>query len=209
MRGEGMPAGREAGPRPGPRPGRPPSLAAAPSADGLRAAMRELASGVVAVTTWWDERPWAMTVSACCSVCLDPPTVLVIARQISVTAQAIELGSGFGVSMLGESQVSVAEAGSQPGLPKFAEQWCEDTTGSVSLTPVIAGALAHVDCDLSESLEVGDHRLYLGVARNVFLANQETGPLVYFRQAYHQVRKAGLAESDLRDIELSTLCALW
>jgi flavin reductase ActVB len=197
------------GPETWQRYGRSLSLAVAPSAEGLRAAMRELASGVVAVTTWWEERPWVMTVSACCSVCLDPPTVLVIARQTSVTAQAIELGSEFGVSLLGETQVGVAEAGSLPGVPKFAEALCEDTTGSASLTPVISGALAHVDCDLSESLEVGDHRLYLGVARNVFLANQEVGPLVYFRQAYHQIRKAGLAESDLRDIELSTLCPLW
>jgi flavin reductase ActVB len=190
-------------------PRRPPSLAAVPSAEGLRSAMCELASGVVAVTSWWEDRPWAMTVSACCSVCLDPPTVLVIARQTTVTAQAIEQGSGFGVSLLAESQVNVAAAGSAPGTPKFAEALCEDSAGSASCTPVIDGALAHVDCDLSESLEVGDHRLYLGVVRNVFLANQEAGPLVYFRQAYHQIRQAGLAESPLRDIELSTLCPLW
>lgn len=191
------------------RPGRPPALAAVPSAEGLRSAMRELASGVVAVTSWWEDRPWAMTVSACCSVCLDPPTMLVIARQTTVTAQAIELTSEFGVSLLAEDQLGVAEAGSMPGTPKFADSTCEHRDGSASRTPVVAGALAHVDCDLSESLDVGDHRLYLGIARNVFVARTESGPLVYFRQAYRQIRPADLAESDLRDVELASLCALW
>ena len=42
-------------------------------AEGFRAAMSRLAAGVVMVTCHVDDKPWGLTVSACCSVSMDPP----------------------------------------------------------------------------------------------------------------------------------------
>ena len=51
--------------------------------DSFRAALSSLPSCVVVVTTWLGARPWGMTVSACCSISVAPPRVLVSLRRDS------------------------------------------------------------------------------------------------------------------------------
>ncbi len=45
--------------------------------DGFRTAMSQLAAGVVMVTCHVGGKPWGLTVSACCSVSMSPPLMLV------------------------------------------------------------------------------------------------------------------------------------
>lgn len=147
-------------------------------------AMSALASGVAMVTGWVDRRPWGMTVITFASVSADPPTILVSLRSDTTSARAIEQAGSFGISILGRHHRDAAAHGSRPGAAKFLERFADrDVEGR---TPAIAGALAHLDCDLTAQLEVADHTIFVGRVREVRTAPGEE-PLVYFRRVYRTV----------------------
>jgi flavin reductase (DIM6/NTAB) family NADH-FMN oxidoreductase RutF len=145
-------------------------------------AMSSLASGVVIVTCRLDGRPWGMTVTAFASVSADPPTVLVSLGSESRGAQAIEAMRRFGVSILTGEQLAAARYGSAPGKPKFLEPFTEAGHRD-SASPVIAGALAHLDCELSEAVQVADHTVFFGRVHGAGASHAGT-PLLYHRRNY-------------------------
>jgi flavin reductase ActVB len=151
----------------------------------FREAMSNLAAGVVMVTCRIDGRPWGMTVSACISVSMSPPTLLVSLGTESSAARAIEVERSFGVSILGQGQIDAARYGSASGAPKFLEPFLDHRgeQETRSKTPVVAGALGHVDCRVVEQVGVGDHTLFLGRVRAVLLSPGDE-PLIYYGRAY-------------------------
>jgi flavin reductase (DIM6/NTAB) family NADH-FMN oxidoreductase RutF len=151
-------------------------------------AMSELASGVVLVTCWLDDRAWGMTVTAFASVSADPPTVLVSLRPEGRSARAIEATRRFGVSILAAEHVAVARYGSVPGANKFIEPYTE--LGR-STTPAVEGALAHLDCELSDAVEVADHVVLFGRVQDVAASRAGT-PLLYHRRAYRALNGRNL-----------------
>jgi flavin reductase (DIM6/NTAB) family NADH-FMN oxidoreductase RutF len=144
-------------------------------------AMSTLASGVVMVTGRVGGRPWGMTVSAFASVSAEPPTVLVSLRSDTASARAIEEAGSFGVSILGRHHCAAAAHGSAPGASKFLERFADPDDGGHA--PAIAGALAHLDCDLTAELRVADHTIFVGHVREARTARGGE-PLVYFRRGY-------------------------
>jgi flavin reductase (DIM6/NTAB) family NADH-FMN oxidoreductase RutF len=145
-------------------------------------AMSALASGVVLVTCWLGDRPWGMTVTAFASVSADPPTVLVSLHSEATSTHAITEARRFGVSILEAGQLAVAHRGSAPGVTKFLEPFTESDDGP-STSPVVARALAHLDCELSEAVQVADHTVFFGRVRHACASPAGT-PLLYFRRAY-------------------------
>jgi flavin reductase (DIM6/NTAB) family NADH-FMN oxidoreductase RutF len=154
-------------------------------------AMSALASGVVLVTSWVGDRPWGMTVTAFASVSAEPPTILVSLGTATTSARAITETGSFGVSILAEEQLAVARHGSEPGAAKFLEPFVDPSDGS-SDSPVVAGALAHLDCELSEAVQVADHTILFGRVRAAQASRSGT-PLLYHRRAYRTLddRAAG------------------
>jgi flavin reductase (DIM6/NTAB) family NADH-FMN oxidoreductase RutF len=148
-------------------------------------AMSALASGVVLVTCRLDGRPWGLTVTAFTSVSVDPPTVLVSLGTASASLRAIRDTRSFGVSILAEEQLHVARYASAPGEAKFLEPFVEpDDVRRTS--PAVAGALAHLDCELAETVPIADHTLVVGRVRAA--ASSRLGPsLVYHRRAYSRL----------------------
>jgi flavin reductase (DIM6/NTAB) family NADH-FMN oxidoreductase RutF len=157
------------------------ALSPATTPSAFTEAMSLVAGGVAMVTTRLDDRPWGITVSAFASVSAAPPTVLVSLCSDTAAAQAIEETGSFGVSILGRQHRSAARHGSTPGAPKFLERFADPR--SDALTPAILGALAHLDCDVVERVEVADHTIFIGRVRAV-RAGLGGEPLVYFRRAY-------------------------
>jgi flavin reductase (DIM6/NTAB) family NADH-FMN oxidoreductase RutF len=157
----------------------PPELA---SAREFTHAMSALAAGVVIVTCSVDGRPWGMTVTAFASVSTDPPTVLVSLGSESIGARAIGVTGRFGVSILAEDQLPVAHHGSAPGAPKFLERFVAPRDAA-SASPAVAGALAHLDCEVAETVRVADHTLFVARVRAA-LAAHPGAPLLYHRRAY-------------------------
>jgi flavin reductase (DIM6/NTAB) family NADH-FMN oxidoreductase RutF len=145
-------------------------------------AMSALASGVVLVTSWVGDRPWGMTVTTFASVSAHPPTVLVSLESTSTSARAIAATRGFGVSILAGDQLAVARFGSEPGAAKFLEPFV-DSGDESSASPVVAGALAHLDCEVFEVVRVADHTILFGRVHGAQASRSGT-PLLYHRRAY-------------------------
>ena len=109
-----------------------------PVTDAFKLAMSRLAAGVAMVTCHVDGKPWGLTISACCSVSMEPPLLMVSLATGTVSAQTITETGSFGVSLLGESLLDVAQFGSSRGQAKFVEEFCRDADGSLR-SPAVAG----------------------------------------------------------------------
>ncbi len=160
-------------------------------ADVFKVAMSRLAAGVVMVSCHVDGKPWGLTVSACSSISMDPPLLLISLGKETTSARAIAETGRFGVGLLGESLIDVAQFGAARGQAKFMDHLC-DTGGHACLSPVVAGALAHIDCAVEKTVSAGDHTIFIGTVGAVLAAEQDR-PLVYYARSYHRL-------SDLTDL---------
>jgi flavin reductase (DIM6/NTAB) family NADH-FMN oxidoreductase RutF len=172
----------------------PASAAADPqrqsSVDGLGesyvAAMSKLASGVVMVTTRIDGKAWGLTVSSCISLSAKPPTLLISLSAATESARSIAEAGWFGASVLGERAVEVARRGAARGEPKFVDSYC-DPRPDETAPPLLAGALAHLDCEVTQTLVVADHQLFIGEVREIVLCEEDGEPLLYFARAWRKL----------------------
>jgi flavin reductase ActVB len=148
--------------------------------DNFRESMGRLASGVSIVMTEIDNRPWGLTVSACCSISMDPPLILVSLATKAASTQAIIDHNRFSVGILAEDQIQPAKAGSAPGTPKFFEEYVE-SAGNFNYS--VKGALASIHCKVDQVVIAGDHTLFIGLVENVDLG-EFTPPLLHFSRQF-------------------------
>jgi|SRR5690348_2218995 len=157
-------------------------------AAAFRDSMSMMASTVVLATTQVGGRPWGMTITACCSISADPPTVLVSLASSTVSAKAIRQTGHYGVNVLSSSllAIDVAKFGSAPGVPKFLDEYEDLVVSGIGESPCVRGALAYLDCDVTSVVEAGDHSLFVGRVREVGFPS-EGGALVYCYRQYQRV----------------------
>lgn len=151
----------------------------------FRNSMSLLAASVAVVTAAVDERPWGMTVTACCSVSAEPPTVLVSLATTTVTAQAIAEQGEYGLCLLGAHAIRTATFGASRGEPKFLDA-AELSIPGAGRTPCVAGAIAHLDCEVAQQVASGDHTIFLGRVREVAFPTSGD-PLVYCSRRYQRL----------------------
>jgi flavin reductase (DIM6/NTAB) family NADH-FMN oxidoreductase RutF len=146
--------------------------------------MSFLASGVVVVTASIDGRPWGMTVSAACPVSVDPPTMLVSLNTRTALAQAVADTGRFGVNVLGQEALAVAQFASAQGQPKFLDAGlgvlCD---GAHPAALMLEGSLGHVDCDVVRAIEHETHTLFIGSVRRTRVGDLQQ-PLVHYRRGF-------------------------
>ena len=156
--------------------------------DAFRASMRLLAGGVVMVTTRVNDKPWGLTISSCCSISLEPPRLLVSVARHTASCQAIVVDGRFGVDVLSAKQSPLARHGAASGAPKFIDEHC-DEPGEHSHSPMIVGALSHLDCAVSTIFDGGDHAIILGDVHHVVHGEkaERRRPLLYFDGSFHRL----------------------
>jgi flavin reductase ActVB len=168
----------------GATPERPPSV----DPEAFKAAMRVLAAGVVMVTTQSDGELHGLTISACCSISAAPPQVLISLAETASCLPAVLESGRFGLSILRSEQRSLAELGAVPGGPKRVQAFTESPDGSVT---AIAGALAHLDCSVSQVFRAADHVLIIGDVEHAVSAPpgelDRPGPLLYFNRTFYSL----------------------
>ncbi len=143
-------------------------------------------TGVAVITTCHDGRPHGMTASAVCSLSLEPPMLLVCASLRSPTQAAILAAGSFAVNILGEAQDDVATRFAGPRADKFAG--VPYRRGTMLGLPLLSGALARIECEVTESVVGGTHRVFLGAVRD---AEVEAGsPLAYYRGRFGRLELA-------------------
>lgn len=150
------------------------------SQDDFRSALSRFASGVTVVTTKDDKGKFhGITVSAFCSVSLEPPLVLICIEKTTVSHDALTGSGVFAVNVLAETQAAIAEHFASPSADKFDS--IEYTGGSAGL-PVLAGVAAVLECSVVKICDGGDHSIFVGGVDRA--AVSEALPLLYFRGEY-------------------------
>lgn len=158
-----------------------PTAAVGHDGTAFRDAMSELAGGVVLVSCRVDGRPWGMTVTAFHPVSAEPPTVLVSLGSGTRAVAGIAQTGRFGVNVLADAHVVLARFAASAGTPKFLERFASPGTAD-GAAPAIVGALAHLDCEVFDAIDVADHVVFFA---NVLQTRRSAGqPLLYHRRGY-------------------------
>lgn len=154
----------------------------------FRDALSRYASGVVIVTT--RDRtgtPHGFTATSFCSVSLGPPLVLVCLARSARCHAAFAQTDAFAVSVLRHGQEAVAQRFASRTADKFAAGDLE-TTDHGSVVPT--GALAVLECRVTQRQAVGDHTLLLGLVTNVPVTTSGA-PAVYFDRSFTTLSREG------------------
>ncbi len=148
----------------------------------FRQVMGHYPTGVTVVASLEDDHPVGLAIGSFFSVSLDPPLVGFCVARTSSSWPRIEATGRFGISVLAEDQHETSGRFASKVEDKFeGESWAPaPVTGS----PLITGALAHIDCTLHSVLEGGDHVIVLGQVRNLEVHREDVGPLLFFKGGY-------------------------
>ena len=153
--------------------------------DAFRAVMGRFASGVTVVTSVdADGDDEGMTVSAFCSLSLDPPMILFCVDRSASMFESLAVAPGFIVNILSESQEPLARRFSGPDPNRFEGiGYSRAPSGPVILDEV----LGYLNCKRVASYDGGDHRIFVG---EVEAAEANEGrPLLYYRGGYAQLER--------------------
>jgi len=161
------------------------SAAMGPDATLLRRALGRFATGVTVITTVSpDGEPAGCTVSAFCSLSLDPPLVLVCIDKARAMHQLLSTAPGYVVNVLHADQQDLALRFARPGGDRFRGLSLHYGRHDI---PHIGGAIAHLECDRHAVLDGGDHAIVLGRIQG--LAVHDGEPLLYARGTFLNVSK--------------------
>jgi flavin reductase (DIM6/NTAB) family NADH-FMN oxidoreductase RutF len=149
-------------------------------ADDFRAVMRRFATGVTVVTTIVEGRPKGFTANAFASVSAEPPMVLICVNRQARSHPLISQAGHFCVNVLRLEQRDLAE--------RFASKAIADPFDGIAVrpaatgSPVLAGSLAFLDCELAEEHSAGTHTIFLGTVLDC--GASDGTPLGYFNADY-------------------------
>jgi flavin reductase (DIM6/NTAB) family NADH-FMN oxidoreductase RutF len=151
--------------------------------DDFRRVLSHFATGVTIVTTRdTDGRPTGLTVSAFCSVSLDPPQILVCVDHKSQSYPALRDRAHFAVNFLGDQHEGVSRRFATTRLDKFDSV---PHTLSANGVPLIEGALAQLECRTVSRHVEGDHTILVALVEEA--RNGAGEPLLYYRGKYRRL----------------------
>ncbi len=157
----------------------------------FRTVIGQFATGVTVVTALDGDRPQGITVNALASVSLDPAVLMVALDRRRFILPAIDAGRRFAVNILAEDQQWLSDcfagANVTPGREAFCgAAWRPGATG----LPILAGAIAAIECEVLDRFAVGDHFLYVGRVEALALDEPDAPPLLYHRRRYLRIERA-------------------
>jgi flavin reductase (DIM6/NTAB) family NADH-FMN oxidoreductase RutF len=156
-----------------------------PSGDDLRSLMRLFPAGVCVVGADAHGDRIAVTVGSLISLSLEPPLVgISIGRDLALH-ELVRSAGAFGISILRGDQADVAAQFAR-GAPPIVLWEGVATRDGVTGAPLLADALAWLECRVWAEYDAGDHTLFVGEV--VALEEGEPGPgLVYREHGYRSV----------------------
>jgi 4-nitrophenol 2-monooxygenase / 4-nitrocatechol 4-monooxygenase, reductase component len=166
----------------------------------FRDTIGHFASGVTIITAQHDGTNFGVTANAVTSVSLEPAMLLVCLNRKSRTQGAVSRSRAFAVNILEERQGDLAVRFAMTGPGKF--DGVDVRHGDLG-SPLMQGALAHLECWVMEEVAAGTHVVYLGgVHRAEYFPGE---PLAYFRGRFGQLEldRDVPADADILDPALS------
>jgi flavin reductase (DIM6/NTAB) family NADH-FMN oxidoreductase RutF len=143
------------------------------------------ASGVTVVTTRApDGTDQGMTVSAFCSLSLEPAQILICVEKTASVYAAIVEAPGFVINILTAAQEQIARRFSTVDIDRFEGV---GFTRSADGYPILDDVLSVIECRRAALHDGGDHTIIVG---EVDASRVEDGvPLLYYRGGYAQLER--------------------
>lgn len=160
------------------------SIEPAVAAAEFRGAMRHLTGGVSVITAGRAKDISGMTVTSVSSLSVEPPSLIVSINRAASSWPILKQYGYFGVNILSADQVEIAERfagkGGIKGAERFAGgEWIARPSGA----PLLADALAAIDCEVEDIIERYSHGVVIGRVRHLQIAPQGTA-LAYWHGEY-------------------------
>lgn len=156
------------------------------SSETFRQTMRLLAGGVCIAATEQDGQRLGLTVTAVCSVTLEPPTIILCVNRTAGAHDPIRARRRIAISVLASDQLELAERFSSSevkGCARFqGSKWTDMATG----TPAAVDALAALDCEIVQDMPIGQHSVFVCDFKAARLGAGKP-PLVHFDRALREL----------------------
>ena len=154
------------------------------TASDFRNAMRQLTGGVSVITAGKGRDISGMTVTSVSSLSIEPASLIVSLNRESSSWPLVKRYGFFGVNILTSDQIDIAERftgkGGLKGADRFAgAQWTTRASG----VPLLAEALAAIDCEVEDVVERHSHAIVIGRVLDVAVSAR-TAALAYWQGRY-------------------------
>ena len=155
------------------------------SRDEFRAALGRFASGVTVITLKdANGGRHGITVSAFCSVSLEPPLVLVCIEKTAGSHHAFNPDEFFVVHVLREDQQHFSDQFASHLPDKFSGIEYEENGRGI---PMLKDTLARLECRLVNAHDSGDHTIFVGQIERSQVSDGK--PLIYFHGNYRKMNE--------------------
>lgn len=160
------------------------------SAERFKKALSQFASGVTIVTYPNSEFGSGITVSAFSSVSLDPPLVLVCLNSNSPAVPSIDSSRNFSIHFLKEGQEALSNTFAKPDDSRLEYLKALPQSADPGSAPKLPDVLARLDCKLHNSVEAGDHWIFIGEVEftDILESGESPSPLLYFNRSYRKLK---------------------
>lgn len=158
------------------------------SSEDFRNALRHFPAGVTIVTIKSGETIHGLTVSAFASISPEPPLIMVAIDHRHSAYELLEQeGAVFAVNILHQDQIELSNRFAWlKDEDRFDEgDWGTALTGA----PVLADALAWLDCTIYDRHVAGTHSIYVGEVQASATPREEQAPLVYWNRGYRHLQR--------------------
>ncbi|HUX34797.1 MAG TPA: flavin reductase family protein [Gemmatimonadaceae bacterium] len=153
--------------------------------DTFRAVLGRFASGVTILTARDAAgKDHGMTVSAFCSVSLDPPLVLACVDRAATMHDLLMTREEVGISILGSFQEPLSRRFAELESDRFEGLGYERGESGVAL---FEDALAHLECRVRDRHAAGDHTIFVCDVERA--TTRQDRPLLYYRGGYAQLER--------------------
>jgi flavin reductase (DIM6/NTAB) family NADH-FMN oxidoreductase RutF len=159
-----------------------PAPSAQVDSDTFRRVMRSLAGTVTVISTENDGGLHGFTATAVCSVCAEPPTILIVVNRSARTHAHISRRQAFVVNVVAEDQRSVAEKFSTKENDPFG---AIPHSLTVNRVPMIDNSSAYLECQVCDMRDVGTHTIFIGRIVNAGVSGK--APLLYYDGQYSKL----------------------
>ncbi|GAB7007478.1 flavin reductase family protein [Nocardioides sp. AN3] len=158
----------------------------------FRSVLGHFCSGVTVVAALQGDEPVGLTCQSFFSLSLDPALVAFSVSRTSTTFPAIREVGSLVINILGADQEEMSNGFARSGFDKWAGvEW---RPGKVAGHPVINGVVAHLECDIRDVIDAGDHTLVIAEVRHLEARSgmsdepaAHPDPLLFYRGRYSRL----------------------
>ncbi|HEX3486646.1 MAG TPA: flavin reductase family protein [Micropepsaceae bacterium] len=159
-----------------------------PAEDAIfRNSMRLLASGVTIVASVFEGRRSGLTATAVCSLALSPPRILASINMQGHTYGIALKSRCMSVNLLATAHERLAGVFAAKRAAEDTDRfihgdWISRTTGA----PILADALAALDCRITEIIPLDTHAILIGEVEDI-LFGPNRPPLIHFEAGFTSI----------------------